>query len=361
MVINKTENLIHWMSKIPHFNNQYAQAGLIVLLFLIAAFILTWITKVWLSKIAKKTKTKWDDVLVAKIRPPFSYIMLFVGIKLALKPLNFTNKYIISLLDTIVILTATAIAVITVEVILEVWAEHFAKKTKSDIDDELLPMFKKFSKVAIWVIGIVIVLGVWGVNITPMLASLGVVGLVLGFALKDSLANIFGGVSLILDRAIKVGDKVKLQSGELGIVIDIGLRSTRLRTFDNESIVIPNGQLANSRIQNFTQPTLKQRIVVNFNVEYGTNPDEVKKLILPIITKIKNIIKEPAPDVIFTEMGDSALVFQARMWVEDQSQAFDAKLEATEKIYNALNKAKIGIPFPTRTVYLKNWKIGKER
>jgi small-conductance mechanosensitive channel len=171
--------------------------------------------------------------------------------------------------------------------------------------------------------------------------------------LQDSLKNVFGGITLILDKTFRVGDKIKLESGEVGEIEDIGLRSTKLRTYDNELIYVPNGQLANARVQNYTRPTEMVRVSVVFGVEYGSDVKKVQKTVLGVIKKIKDILDKPEPTVQFLEMGDFSLNFAARFWVPRWDKSFGKKLEATEKIYDALNKAKIGIAFPTQTIYLK--------
>ncbi len=167
------------------------------------------------------------------------------------------------------------------------------------------------------------------------------------------MKNVFGGITLILDKNFEIGDKVKLESGELGEVLDIGLRSTKLRTYDNEVIYVPNGYLANSRILNYTRPTSKIRVGIAFGVEYGSKVKNVQKVVLKVIKGMKEVLKDPEPRVLFLEMGDSALSFKAFFWVENWKNAYSKKLEATEKIYDALNKAKIGIPLPTQSVYVK--------
>ena len=106
-------------------------------------------------------------------------------------------------------------------------------------------------------------------------------------------------------------------------------------------------------IQNYVQPNPRVRVVVPFGVEYGTKVEKVKKVVLDMVKKMKDVSNKPYMDVIMTEMSDSSLSFQARFWVDDYRIAYSKKIETTEKIYDALNKAKIGIPFPTRTVYLK--------
>lgn len=183
------------------------------------------------------------------------------------------------------------------------------------------------------------------------MAGAGIAGLILGMALQDSLKNVFGGVSMILDKNFNIGDAVELDSGEMGTINEIGLRSTKMITFSNELLFIPNGKLASMNIKNYQQPNNRIRKIVKFGVEYGTDPEKVKKVVLEALKKIKDIYDDPYMDVIFVEMADSCLNFQARFWV-DWDNGHRKWVEATQAIYSALNKAKIGIPFPTRTVYL---------
>jgi MscS family membrane protein len=157
----------------------------------------------------------------------------------------------------------------------------------------------------------------------------------------------------VLDKTFKVGDKVQLESGELGTILDIGLRSTKLRTYDNEVIHIPNGFLANAKVKNYTQPDVSIRVNVEFGVEYGSDPDNVKKIVLEAIKQVDTVLPEPEPIVQFLKMSDFSLDFVARAWVKSYGKAYSTKVNITDAIYKALNKANIGIPFPTHTVYTK--------
>jgi small-conductance mechanosensitive channel len=197
-------------------------------------------------------------------------------------------------------------------------------------------------------------LGVWGVDVTPFVAGLGIAGLAISFALQSTLSNIISGISLIMDKTFKVGDKIELDSGEVGVIHEITLRSTRVRTYDNEILIIPNNNMAGAKIKNFTQPDLKMRVVVPFGVEYGNKPEKVIPLIEKAVRKeVKGILKEPDVKVVFTEMADSSINFKALYWVKHYNDAYAKKLEGMDVIYRTLNKNKIGIPFPTRTVYNK--------
>ena len=349
------EIIINWLNKIPYGSyllNKYILSALILIGAAIGAAVLLFIFNKYLERVAKKTKTEIDDLIFAKTKKPIFWLILVYGLKLSLLNLEI-DGFISKSVNTLMAIVFIFILVRVVDVIIEVWGKSLAKKTKSTIDDVLLPLFHKASKVIFVVVAILWVLKIWAVDITPYLAGAGIGGLVLGFALQDSLKNVFGGVTLILDKNFEIGDKVKLDSGELGEVLDIGLRSTKIRTYDNEVIYVPNGYLANSRILNYTRPTAKIRVGVPFGVEYGNKIEKVRKVVLEVIKGMKGVLKEPKPAVLFLEMADSSLNFKAFFWVDDWKEAFAKKLEATEKIYEALNKAKIGIPFPTRTIYMK--------
>lgn len=336
------------------FENKIAYSIIIFIAFLVLSKLVNFVMNTVIPRFTIKTKTRVDDLIIKKIQKPGSYLVLLLGIYIALIPLAIPEK-IISVTDNIIlslcIVLFSIIGMRIIDVFIDVWGLEWAKKTASSIDDALLPLFHKTSKVLFLVFCLVFILKVWSFNVGGLLAGVGIAGMVLGLALKDSLANIFGGISLVLDKSIKVGDKVKLGSGELGVIQDIGLRSTKLKTYDNELITIPNGRLSESLIINYVQPNEAHRAVINFSVEYGSDTEKVKKLVLKAIQNIENAVYEPEPVVVFKEMADSGLNFTALIWSTWQ-KSYSVKLEATKRIYNALNKAKIGIPFPTRTVYM---------
>jgi len=157
----------------------------------------------------------------------------------------------------------------------------------------------------------------------------------------------------VLDRTFKVGDKVEIEGVQPGVILDIGLRSTKLKTYDNEVVFIPNGILANSKIKNFSEPDLSIRVNVKFGVEYGSDLKKVHTSVLGALKGIDDILKDPAPSVQFLNMSDFSLDFVARVWVRDYSRAYSMKLRVTDEVYHVLNKEGIGIPFPTQTIYTK--------
>jgi MscS family membrane protein len=334
------------------FPNPWARAGILVGIAIVIAWLFTIIINFLANHVAKKTKTKVDDLIIERGKKPVFLLLLFLGIKAAILTLGL-NGAIDKIIDSINALLFMYLLGAVGNIIIDAWGSVLAKRTKTKVDETILPLFHKTLGVVFVVVAIMWVLNIWGIDITPYLAGLGIGGLVLGLALQDSLKNILGGVSMIMDRNFNIGDKVKLESGELGEVISIGLRSTKIRTYDFETIIVPNGQLANMRLQNYVQPNPRVRVVVRFGVEYGSDVDKVKKVVNDTLKKIKDVSDQPYMNTIFTEMADFALLFEARFFVDDYKEAYNKKLEATQAIYGALRKAKINIPFPTRTVYMK--------
>ncbi|MFT4326944.1 MAG: mechanosensitive ion channel family protein, partial [Candidatus Woesearchaeota archaeon] len=176
----------------------------------------------------------------------------------------------------------------------------------------------------------------------------------LAFALQETLKNLFGGVALVLDKNIKTGDIVELPDGRSGMVYDMSLRSTRIKTWDNRLIIIPNSNMANDIITNISRPDKSRRVDVLFSVAYGTDPSYVKHIVLNEIKKIPDILQDPEPRVVFNDMGNSSLDFVARYWVSESKFFLAAKEAGTIAIYDLLNKENISIPFPQREVWVHN-------
>jgi len=340
-------------------SNSYLNAALIFILFFLAAKLLLAIfTKVFL-RLARKTKTEIDDLIITKTKGPISTILVFVGLRLALIPLH-VNSFIDQIADNVANSLIVGIIIysiiIVAIIIIEAWGSGVAKRTKSSIDENLLNMFRKFVGVIIALIGLIYILQIWGIEVGPLFASLGIAGIAIAFALQETLGNIFGGVSLIMDKAVKNGDIIKLDSGEAGKIYQVGIRSTKIKTWDNELIIVPNGKLANSKIHNFNRPSLKQRVNVEFGVAYGSDPDKIKKIVKQELKKIKILSKKEDVTVWFTSMADSSLNFKALFWVDSVFDRVGAYQEAITIIYNTLKKNKITIPFPQREIWVHNLK-----
>jgi MscS family membrane protein len=341
-------------------NNITSNKYIISLIYLILSFTIirlgAFILEKIILKLTVKTKTDLDDKIISKTAKPITILVLLFGVKIALSPLgleenvaHLINELIISL---VILISAYIIYVIFDLLFAKTW-KRVARKANTKANDALIQLTQGTIKVILVILTILYLLSYWGVEIGPLLAGVGIGGIAIAFALQSSLANVFGGVSIIMDKTVRVGDWIKLEDGTVGIILKIGLRSTKLKTFDNETIYIPNSKLSDSKVQNIALPDPKSRVVIPFGVAYGSNVDKVKKIVMKELKKVDHYVEDPEPSVKFLEMGDSALIFKAFFFVDSFENRFAAIDEANTKIYNALNKEGISIPFPQMDVHLK--------
>src|SRR3989344_8731976 len=277
--------------------NKYLHSVIILVIFYALSQIVVIVSQKIILRITKRTKTIIDDLIVAKINKPISLILLLMGLRLAIIPHQIRADILDiaeHIISTLVIAVVTYIIIEIFDILIINWGRKFASKTESKVDDEVVLLFQKFSRIVLSFIGLIFILDVWGVKVGPLLASLGIAGLAVAFALQSTLGNIFGGISLIIDKSITVDDFIKLDDGTQGFVTDIGLRSTKVKSIDGDLIILPNGKLADSKIYNYHKPMPTTRVTVEFGVKYGSDIEKVKKIALSEITNLSNALKNPA-------------------------------------------------------------------
>jgi len=336
-------------------SNKWVFSAMIIVFFLVLARIMVVFFEKILKKLTSKTTTDADEELVDRTKKPLKWLLIVLGFRLAVPVLGMKTSTALLLKNfsvALIILFITMIFTHVVDVLIRSWGHRVTARIDSRIENDLVPLFVNITKIIVVATGLLMILSQFDIDITPFIASLGVAGFAIGFAVKDTLANVIGGVVLILDRSFVVGDKVTVDD-QTGVIKEVGLRNTKLVTYDNEIIVIPNGELMNKQFKNYVLPDPKIRVIVNFGVAYGCDLDEVTNLVSGVIQGISPICTDPAPSVVCYEMGDFSLNFQAKFWVPDYADQYGKKIEATKLIYDALNKAGIEIPFPTQTLYVK--------
>jgi hypothetical protein len=202
---------------------------------------------------------------------------------------------------------------------------------------------------------------VWDINPTAWLASAGVIGIAVGFAARDTLANLFAGFFIIADAPYKLGDYIVLDSGDRGEVTKVGIRSTRLLTRDDVEITVPNAEMANAKIFNESGGRwIKFRIRLKVGVAYGSDVDQVVELLEQITAEHDNVCRDPSPRVRMRGFGDSSLDFELLCWVNHPSERGLVTHELYMHIYKALNENGIEIPFPQRDVWVRDTGMPKE-
>jgi len=339
-----------------YIQNDYLRFVAVVLgIFIILQLTVFFIKKI-VEKLVKKSSTQLDDIILEKTREPITYLLFLIGLKISIRILPLakeTYSFLEKGIGSLIILVSFYLGYFIVNLLVGLAWKNYSRKSNKAKNQGLYYLVESTLKVALVIAALLSLLSYLGVEVGPLIASLGIGGVAIAFAMQSSLANVFGGISIILDKTVRVGDLVNLKDNVAGKITRIGLRSTKIKTFDNEIIIIPNSKLANENVLNVAQPEPKSRVVIPFGVAYGSNIEKVKKIVLGELKKIEGFIEVPSPSVKFLEMGDSALKFKAYFFVESFEKRFGAIDEANTRIYNALNRAKIKIPFPQMDVHIK--------
>ena len=207
--------------------------------------------------------------------------------------------------------------------------------------------------IVVYAIAVVQILHHFNQDVSSIIVSLGVGSLAIALAAKDSLANMIAGFMIMTDRPFRIGDRVKLESGEKGDIYDIGLRSTKILTFDNTLIVVPNQQIINEKVTNLSYPDPQIRVSVEVGVAYGTDLDHVKQLLLEICEIHPDVLDDPPPAAYFLNFGDSSLDFKIVCRVGQWGQQWAVGEALRMEINRVFQKEGIEIPFPQRVVYNK--------
>jgi len=313
----------------------------------------------FLHRLAKKTKTDLDELLVKMIRRPLLAFIFLYGFIHSLLRLDLPFEMKATLYQTYSLVALFIGAYVVYRIFDGVLEEISFKRggESSPFAKVLKPIFEKLAMMVILLAISVIGLTILGVEVTALLAGAGVLGLVIAFAAQDTLSNFFSGMHLLLDRPFTIGDVLELESGEYCRVVNVGMRSTKLYNLrDHEMIVLPNNSIANQKIKNLAEPDKKKRIAVNVGVAYGSDIERVKEILYEVLEDTEHIITDEEnlkPVVRFNEFADSSLEFNLRFWIDDYLEQWDVASKIRNKIDEEFRDAEVTIPFPQRTVWLK--------
>lgn len=336
--------------------NPYLVALLIaVSSFVVAALVDLIITRV-IMRITSKTRTNLDDQIVSTLHKPLFISVVLGGAAYAIRHLE-PSDMVLMVADTILLTTGVFLwasaAVRIGKLVLQILSQK--QDDKRIVQPRTLPLFEFALKILIVGLAIYGVLLIWKVDITAWLASAGILGIAVGFAAKDTLANLFSGVFILADAPYKIGDYIVLESGERGMVTDIGIRSTRILTRDDVQIIIPNAVMANTKIINESGGHhVKERIRINIGVAYGSDIDKVRQVLMDVAHHSEFLVDDPEPRVRFRAFGDSSLDFQLLGWIKEPALRGRATDELSSAIYKRFMQDNIEIPFPQRDVHVKS-------
>lgn len=334
----------------------YLKALLVFVVFIAVLKLIQVIILAHLKQIVEKTKTDLDDVLIKifkEVKPPFYF---FIALYFAIKALTFPQllSQVIYVLFLVLIIYEVVRAL---EKLVDFAVEKYIAKTKNNEADiqhtqSMMKTIKVILKVTLWILGITMVLANLGVNVTSIVASLGIGGIAIALALQNILGDIFSSFSIYMDKPFQVGDFIVVGT-DMGTVEKIGLKTTRIRTPQGEELIISNKELTTTRVQNFKRME-RRRALFSIGVVYGTKLEKLKK----IPEMIEEIVKKnPSAEFDrchFKSYGDFSLNFEVVYYVTsaDYKQYMDVNHQINLEIYKRFEEEAIEFAYPTQTVFL---------
>ena len=341
---------------LPYGSEMFA----VLLILAAAAFakVVNFLLGRWVHHFIKKTESTLDDALLAAVqRPLFSGIVLG-GVMIALPYLtllagfNGTFNVGFTILWT---LYGLWFAIRVTNAVVGWYAIDISGKTSSEKDDQFLPIIRKVVMGIFGFIALMMIMGQLGIEITSLVAAFGIGGLAVALALQPTLANFFSGTQLIADRPARIGDFIELDSGEKGTVQDIGWRSTKLKIFGDNVLIIPNSHMAEAKIINYNYPAKPFMFTVEAGVGYGEDLENVERITLQVANEVLKKLgtgkAEFEPFLRFKEFGDSNINFSVYFHVKTYGDKFPLRHEFIKALKKRYDKDGIEIAWPTRKIF----------
>ncbi len=302
----------------------------------------------------QRTASDLDNRVLEVVRKPGAILVFLIGVYAAFHRYKFR---LLGVFDGLIFVVSVGIVIAALIRISRVGVEWYGEKLRREHKDEalareVLPITDKLLTILLLLIGLMVVLDRFQIDMRSILVTLGVGSLAVGLALQDTLANMFGGFTIMLDRPFRVDDRIQLQTGETGDVQAIGLRSTTVQMTDGNLLIIPNAVLVKTLVINHSFPDSSSVVSIELGVAYGSDVERVKSLMLEAAGSDPRIMEKPAPVVFFKSFGASALNFLLACYARN----FADKMAITDQLNTAIDAkfraAGIDIPYPIRTVYL---------
>lgn len=344
----------------------------IVLAFLISK-VLGFLAKKIIRPFVASTQTEYDDKLLEVSGSGLYRIAFIGGIFIAFdffdrgirSESKFLSKPLIEIypfLNTVLVIIDAILFIIFIYIIINIlfkvvnisvewYAEKISAKDDRNLSGSLFPLLKKVAKILLFALGVVVILAKFNVDISAFVVSLGVGSLAIALAAQDTISNMISGFIIMIDRPFRIGDRIRYADNQVGDVIEIGIRSTKIQDFDNNLSIIPNNEIVKSRIVNITYPTTLTRVVVEVGVAYGSDINKVKQIMLSATENDPDLSSQKPPDVFFINFGDSSLDFRLIAFTDHYTNAWEMQCRLREKTYELFNKEGIEIPFPQRVVH----------
>ena len=305
---------------------------------------------------AARTRSAVDEGVVAALQRPITYALFLVGAWVAAHHLPLRPRFAAWLdsgLFVLGVLLASLSLIRAWGILMGWYATRSSHASREGLTREFAPLFARLGVIFIAVLAAITLLQHFGVNVASLVVSLGVGSLAIGLAAQDTLANMFAGFTLMADRPFRVGDRIRLSSGELGDVQEIGMRATLIRTLDDTILVVPNSVLVKERVVNQSQPTRGLTTRVEVGVAYGSDLALVRRVLAEAALASEYTDRERTPVVLVTKFADFFVNVLLIFWVRDYTEQGLGLSQVHEEIDRRFREAGVEIPLPVRRMVLE--------
>jgi MscS family membrane protein len=350
-----------FLEKIYYHNTvlEWAIALGIILGGVIVAKILYWFMSTVVKKITSKTKTQLDDLLNEKLKGPVIFIVIIAAYYCAIYYLNFPGeakgmeKFLFKLSAFALVIDITWMISRTFDALIEQYIVPLTEKSGRAFENQVLPIIRKGIGVIIWIMGIILGMDNLGIDITAMIAGLGIGGLALALAAQEMVKNTFGGIMIFLDKPFKIGDRIQID-GIDGTVEEIGLRRTRVRTLKGRLSIINNSTFSNNTVIN-GKAEQTRKVVLNLGMTYDTTPEQMEQSmdILKQIIVEHEILDIEESSIGFNAFGDFSLGILFIYRIKKEADMLGIQTEVNLEVLKRFNAAGLEFAFPTQTVFKK--------
>ena len=338
-----------WL-QLPWLRELFVSLGILLCSYL-GARSLSYVIGKFLARATRRTETDLDDQLLSAAKRPITYLLFLIGARWALARLEVSASFAQRLETGFYVagLFIMALALMRAWGLLLAWYAH-SPHLAEGLAVEFGPLVSKLGKVFIFLIAAIAIMNRLGINAASLVVSLGVGSLAVGLAAQDTLANMFAGFTLLLDRPFRIGDHIRLASGESGDVQAIGMRATRIKTGDDAILVVPNSLLVKERVVNVSKPSRNLTARVEVGVAYGTDLALAKRVLTEAVLAAPFVETERKAVPLVLRFGEFAIHMAVVFWAKDYAQVGLAVSAVLEEIDRRFRESGIAIPFPTRTL-----------
>ncbi len=317
-----------------------------------------------LQRWSARKDARIDDVIIKALRVPSVFWCVAIGIYIGIAVSDLPERYVFHISKSIHVVVIFSITIASANLAGRIFKNYVEQ---SGLPIPATGLAYGILRGTILIIGFLIILGVLGISIAPLITALGVGGLAVALALKDTLDNLFAGIHILVEKSVRVGDFIRLETGQEGYVEDITWRTTRIKMLSNNMVVITNSKLSQSIVTNYSLPEKRTLAQIQIGVDYSADPETVERILkeeaIKAAKEVPSLLADQAPDVSLSPgFGPNSLDFTLTCQVRDIIDQGPVQHELRKRVFKRLRQEGIEIPLPQRTVYLrevKEWKRGQ--